>query len=103
LKNPLQYIAFGLLKFYKYGLSPMLSMFGVRCRHTPSCSDYARDAIERHGLWAGGWMTAARLSRCHPIKSLGGTHGVDNVPQSVKKPPVWAPWRYGHWRGTNRE
>lgn len=56
-----------------------------------------------HGFWAGGWMTLARLCRCHPIKALGSTHGVDKVPKSITKPPFWAPWRYGVWRGTNMD
>ena len=48
-------------------------------------------------------MTLARLARCHPIKVLGATHGVDNVPETITKPPVWAPWRYGVWRGVNEK
>ena len=59
------------------------------------------EAIERYGFWPGGWMTLARLLRCHPFDWLGATHGVDNVPKSITKPPFWAPWRYGRWRGTN--
>ena len=87
-----------LIKLYKLLLSPALSAIGVKCRHTPSCSSYAIEALEAHGPWAGGWMTLARLLRCHPIEWLGGTHGVDNVPESITKPPFWAPWRYGVWR-----
>lgn len=45
-------------------------------------------------------MTLARLLRCHPIEWLGGTSGVDNVPKTITNPPLWAPWRYGQWRGT---
>ena len=48
-------------------------------------------------------MTLARLLRCHPFKRLGATSGVDNVPEAVTKPPIWAPWRYGQWRGTYDE
>jgi len=103
MKNPLLYPAFALLNVYKYAISPVLTMFGVRCRHTPSCSDYSREAIGMHGLWRGGWMTLARLSRCHPIKILGGTSGIDNVPQTVQNAPFWAPWRYGRWRGTHMD
>ncbi len=99
----ISYPAIVLIKAYKYTLSPALTMLGVRCRHTPSCSSYAIEAMERYGFWAGGWMVAARLSRCHPIKSLGATDGVDNVPKSITKPPLWAPWRYGRWRGTHTE
>ena len=45
------------------------------CRHFPSCSEYAREAIERHGL-RGVWMAMKRLSRCRPF----GSHGFDPVP-----------------------
>ncbi len=88
---------------YKRLISPILSALGVTCRHEPSCSTYSRDAILQHGPWAGGWMTLARLLRCHPFERLGATSGVDNVPKAVTKPPIWAPWRYGQWRGTYTE
>lgn len=73
-------------------------MIGMNCRHLPSCSEYADEALARHGLWAGGWMTLARLLRCHPW----GTAGLDFVP--AEKPPRarwYLSWRYGRWRGTN--
>lgn len=47
------------------------------CRYWPSCSSYAIEAVERHGAWHGGWLTARRLGRCHPW----GGHGVDPVPE----------------------
>jgi hypothetical protein len=46
------------------------------CRHYPSCSEYAREAIARHGAWRGTWLALRRLGRCHPF----GTAGVDPVP-----------------------
>ena len=46
------------------------------CRYWPSCSSYAHEAFEQHGLVRGGWMTARRLARCHPW----GGQGVDPVP-----------------------
>ena len=49
------------------------------CRHLPSCSEYAREAIERHGSWRGTWLAARRLARCHPF----GTAGHDPVPQPL--------------------
>ena len=66
----------GLIAIYRYTLSPLL---GPRCRHLPSCSEYGDEAITRFGLWAGGWMTLARILRCHPW----GTHGLDFVPQTL--------------------
>ena len=63
----------GLIWIYRHTLSPLV---GYNCRHLPTCSVYGDEAIERFGLWAGGWMTLARLLRCQPW----GTSGIDNVP-----------------------
>lgn len=52
-----------LIRFYRYALSPLL---GPRCRFYPSCSEYAGEALQRHGLRAGLWLALRRLSRCHP-------------------------------------
>ncbi len=46
------------------------------CRYIPSCSEYAREALETHGAARGTWLTARRLSRCHPL----GGFGFDPVP-----------------------
>lgn len=84
-----------LVRAYRYTLSPLI---GFHCRHLPTCSDYADQALARYGLWAGGWMTAARLCRCHPW----GTSGLDFVCEAVPDRARWyLPWRYGRWRGTN--
>jgi len=84
-----------LVKAYRYSLS---SLAGFQCRHLPSCSEYADQAIDHYGLWAGGWMTLARLLRCHPW----GTAGLDFVPESLPPRARWyLPWRYGRWRGVN--
>ena len=92
-----RFLGRGLIKAYRYSLSPLI---GFHCRHLPTCSDYGDQAIERYGLWAGGWMTLARLMRCHPY----GTSGLDFVPGSVPPRARWfLPWRYGRWRGTNAE
>lgn len=63
----------GLVKGYRLFLSPWL---GSSCRFTPTCSQYALAALERHGAAAGGWLTVARLCRCHPWCD----GGVDEVP-----------------------
>jgi putative membrane protein insertion efficiency factor len=84
-----------LIWIYRHSLSPLV---GYNCRHLPTCSVYADEAIERFGLWGGGWMTLARLLRCHPW----GTSGIDNVPQTRPSGAVWyLPWRYARWRGVN--
>ncbi len=84
-----------LVKTYRYTLSPLI---GFHCRHLPTCSQYADMALARFGLWAGAWMTVARLCRCHPFD----TSGLDFVPTSLPAGARWyLPWRYGHWRGTN--
>lgn len=52
-----------LLKAYRYAISPLL---GNNCRFVPSCSEYAVEAIERHGSGRGGWLAMRRVLRCHP-------------------------------------
>jgi putative membrane protein insertion efficiency factor len=84
-----------LIWIYRHTLSPLV---GYNCRHLPTCSVYGDEAIERFGLWAGAWMTLARLLRCHPF----GTSGIDNVPLTAPTGARWyLPWRYGRWRGVN--
>lgn len=84
-----------LVKLYRLTLSPLV---GFHCRHLPTCSEYADAALARFGLWAGSWMTLARLCRCHPL----GTSGLDFVPDALPAGARWyLPWRYGRWRGTN--
>ena len=63
----------GLLRGYKLLISPLL---GPRCRHLPTCSEYAEEAIAKHGLVRGGWFALRRVGRCHP---WGGS-GYDPVP-----------------------
>jgi putative membrane protein insertion efficiency factor len=88
-------LAQGLVLGYRHTLSPLV---GFDCRHLPTCSDYADEAFGRFGFWAGGWITLARLCRCHPF----GTAGLDFVPKDL--PPRahwWLPWRYGRWKDIN--
>jgi putative membrane protein insertion efficiency factor len=58
----------GLLRAYQYALRPLL---GANCRFYPSCSDYAREAIGRHGAVRGLWLATRRLARCHPYHAGG--------------------------------
>lgn len=85
----------GAIWLYRHTLSTLV---GFHCRHLPTCSVYGDEALARFGLWAGGWMTLARLLRCHPW----GTSGIDNVPERTPPGAHWyLPWRFGRWRGVN--
>ena len=64
-----------LIGSYQRWLSPI---FGNQCRFAPTCSHYAREAIERHGVLRGAWLAGARLARCHPWHP----GGFDPVPKS---------------------
>jgi len=61
------------VRVWQMTLSPFL---GSSCRFHPSCSAYAAEALERHGVWHGGQLTVRRLSRCHPFHE----GGLDPVP-----------------------
>jgi putative membrane protein insertion efficiency factor len=74
--SPAQRVVLGLLTVYKGFFSPM---FAGSCRYLPSCSEYAREAVCRHGVLRGGWLAARRLARCHPA----GSSGFDPVPPQV--------------------
>jgi putative membrane protein insertion efficiency factor len=65
------------IRFYRRFLSPLLP---PSCRFTPTCSQYAIEALEVHGPLKGLALTMRRLSHCHPIKWLGGSEGFDPVP-----------------------
>jgi hypothetical protein len=57
-----------LLRFYKYAISPML---GRNCRFDPTCSEYAIEALQRHGAFKGLWLATRRVGRCHPWQPGG--------------------------------
>jgi hypothetical protein len=67
-----------LIKGYRLLISPMLP---PSCRFYPSCSSYAIEALERHGLLRGGWLAIRRVGRCHPFCE----GGIDPVPE--RRPP----------------
>lgn len=74
------------------------ALVGRQCRHWPSCSEYTDEAIQKHGVWAGGWMGLARICRCNPW----GTDGIDLVCEELPQgATALTPWRYGRWRGVN--
>lgn len=62
-----------LIRFYQYVISPAI---GPKCRFTPTCSQYAVEALKKYGLFKGGWLAVKRISKCHP----GGSSGYDPVP-----------------------
>ena len=62
-----------LIKFYQLCISPFTP---PSCRYTPTCSQYALEALRKHGLFKGGWLAFRRILRCHP---WGGS-GYDPVP-----------------------
>jgi uncharacterized protein len=63
-----------LIRIYQLTLS---SFMGRGCRFLPTCSDYARQAIEKHGAWRGSGLALKRIARCHPW----GGDGFDPVPE----------------------
>ena len=67
-------ILIGFIKVYRLVLSPFI---GQHCRFTPTCSEYAMQAIDEHGSVRGSWLAIRRLSRCHPFHAGGW----DPVPQ----------------------
>ena len=56
------------LRGYQYAIRPLL---GANCRFYPSCSDYAREAIDRYGAPKGFWLALRRVLRCHPYHPGG--------------------------------
>ena len=62
---------------YQKVISPLV---GPSCRFHPTCSEYAKEAIETHGLLGGTWLALKRISKCHPL----GKSGFDPVPVEKK-------------------
>ena len=62
-----------IIKFYQLVISPV---FGPKCRFTPTCSNYALDALKKYGLFKGSWLAIKRIAKCHPW----GGKGYDPVP-----------------------
>jgi putative membrane protein insertion efficiency factor len=67
------YLGIVIIKFYQWFISPF---FPPACRYTPTCSQYGIEAMKKHGLIKGSFLTLKRISRCHP----GGGSGYDPVP-----------------------
>ena len=64
----MKHVLLALIRGYQYLFRPLL---GSNCRFYPSCSDYAREAVEKHGALKGGWLALRRILRCHPYHPGG--------------------------------
>jgi len=78
-KTPTRLFGIGLIRLYQLTFS---SIIGSSCRHQPTCSEYGYEAIARHGLVPGVWLTFFRVAKCNPF----GTSGFDPVPEKM----VWS-------------
>ncbi len=74
----MRWLLIGVIRTYQYAVSPLL---GPRCRFLPTCSEYAAEAVSRHGLWRGGWLAVKRLGKCHPWHP----GGLDPVPERTDR------------------
>ena len=86
--KPIAYLARLSLRAYKLVVSPTLhTLAGPMggCRFTPTCSEYAAQALQRHGLWVGARLALVRLCRCHPW----GRDGYDPVPEPAAQSAGW--------------
>jgi hypothetical protein len=70
-------LALWLIRFYQRRLSPLLPSM---CRFQPTCSEYAAQALQLYGFWAGVWLTLKRLVRCQPL-CKGGFDPVPSPPE----------------------
>lgn len=70
-----------LLEIYKKTFSKLfVALFGEACRYNPTCSDYAKEAIGKHGVMGGGYLSIIRVLRCHPFSNRDH---FDPVPKKV--------------------
>jgi len=67
-----------LVRFYQVAISPYTPS---SCRYTPTCSHYTVEALQKHGLFRGGWLSIKRIASCNP---WGGS-GYDPVPEKIEK------------------
>lgn len=74
----MKHLFLALIRFYQKSISPL---FPARCRFYPTCSAYAFTAIERFGIWKGGWLALRRILKCHPFHP----GGYDPVPEKIER------------------
>ena len=80
-RTPGRVLGVGFVRLYQLTLSGFV---GHGCRHVPTCSEYAYEAIARHGLPRGGWLALRRVARCGPH----GRPGLDPVPTVEDRSPL---------------
>lgn len=85
-----RFVATAPIHLYRWTLKPLI---GMECRHDPTCSAYALDAIELNGAWRGLWLAVSRIWRCSPW----GTAGHDPAPDIRAEWHPMMPWLYGRW------
>ena len=73
MANPVSVILIGAIRVYQKVISPWLPM---ACRYTPTCSQYAVEALHKYGVLKGGWLAVKRIASCNPF----GGHGHQPVP-----------------------
>ena len=79
MKNfPIKNFIVIMVRVYQFFISPF---FVISCRFSPSCSNYAIEAVEKHGVLRGLWLSTKRIARCHPWNK----GGVDPVPDPKPK------------------
>ena len=74
IRQVLSFPFIAIIKIYQWTISPVLG--ANKCRFTPTCSNYALEALKKYGVFKGTWLAVKRISRCHPF----GGHGYDPVP-----------------------
>lgn len=74
----MRFLLIQLIRIYKYFISPLL---GNNCRFYPSCSSYAVDALEQHGVIIGLFLIIKRIVKCQPFHE----GGIDHVPKKIGK------------------
>ncbi|MEM9221779.1 MAG: membrane protein insertion efficiency factor YidD [Pseudomonadota bacterium] len=89
--RPVASLLRGLVFSYRVLLSPLL---GRQCRYLPTCSEYADEAIKRHGAWQGAWLAVARMARCNPFGATGFDPVPDLPPDARRRP-----WLHARWTG----